>query len=277
MEMNWFSSMIFGIVSGLTEILPVSAPAHEILVNKLFGMDDNALLRLITHAAVWEALYLYLRGSISQLMQERQLSRVPPRRRVRQPDPVLVQEGKLLRTALFPMLLGFVASWFLRGIRIDLSSIAVFLAINGMILYIPGHIPSANKDARSMTPLDGLLLGISAAAGVLPGVSRTGSLVSVAGLRGADKEHSLRWALLLNLGAMLVVMGFDAYDLLTYGMGPWNSGMILSCFLAFGAAFLGASLSIRMMSFLAFRTGFSGFAYYSWGAALFAFLMYLTI
>ena len=51
MELNWFESLIFGLVSGLTEILPVSAPAHEALICRVFGMPDHPLLRLLIHAS----------------------------------------------------------------------------------------------------------------------------------------------------------------------------------------------------------------------------------
>jgi hypothetical protein len=42
-------------------------------------------------------------------------------------------------------------------------------------------------------------------------------------------------------------------------------------------AFVGSYLGITFIRFLAVKVGFSGFAYYSWGAALFAFILYLTI
>lgn len=277
MELNWLHSIIFGLVSGITELLPVSAPAHEALVTKLFGMADSPLLRMLVHTAVLSALYLTLRESVSRILQERTLARIPPRRRRKPLDPVLIRDLRLLRTAVIVMALGFVAAYFLKDIQMDLSRIAVFLLINGVMLYIPGHMPHGNKDSRSMTPMDGTLLGISAAVGILPGISRIGAVVSTAVGRGADKEQALRWALLLDQAALLFVIGFDAYALIAAGLGALSFHTIICCVLACAAAFGGAMAGIRVMKFLAFRTGFSGFAYYSWGAALFAFLMYLTI
>lgn len=277
MELNWLESLVFGLVSGITELLPISAPAHEALVIKLFGMTDSPLLRLLVHAAVWEALYLSLREEISRMFQERSISRIPPRRRPRQPDFVMIQELKLLRTAVVLLILGFIAAYFFRGLPMDLSRITVFLLINGVILYIPGHLPAGNKDARSMTPLDGILLGLASATAVFPGISRVGAVVSIAAVRGAGKEQALRWALLLDLAAMLLILGFDSYNLITTGLGVLSLPTVISCILACAAAFGGAMAGIRIMEFLAFRTGFSGFAYYSWGAALFTFLIYLTI
>lgn len=277
MDMNWFECILYGLVSGMTEILPVSSQAHEALLLKLFGAGENPLLRILVHTAIWEALYLSLRDHVELMLQERDLARIPPRRRDRQPDPIPLFDLKLTRSALIPMLLGFALSPLLRSWQTDLSKAAIFLVLNGLILYIPCRIQSGNKDSRSMTGLDSLLLGISGALAVFPGISRVGAVVSTAVGRGADKEHALRWAFLLSLAALMGVIGFDALALFRTGVEALTVPVVLSYALATAAAFFGAVAGIRGMRFLAVHTGFSGFSYYCWGAALFAFLMYLTI
>lgn len=277
MDMNWFESMIFGFVSGLTEFLPVSSQAHEALMLKLFGAADSPLLRVLVHAAVWEALYLSLRTQIDHMRAERELADIPPRRRTRQPDQQKVLDLRLLKTALIPLLLGFLAYPALSGWRNDLSKAAIFLLVNGVIVYIPRHLRGGNKDSRSMTGLDSVFFGICGAAAVLPGISRVGVVASAGVGRGADKEHALRWALMLDLAALMFIIGFDLYALYLSGAGEITMPVVLSCILAVASAFGGATVGIYMMRFLAVRVGFAGFAYYSWGAALFAFLMYLTI
>ena len=277
MELNWLESFIFGLISGFTELLPVSAPAHEALSIYFWGVADSPLLRFVVHTAIWEALYLSMQETISKLIKEQKLSKISPRRRPRQPDPVLILEMKLLRSAIPFILMGFLASFFFKDSNLDLSWIAAMLLLNGIILYIPARLPSGNKDSRSMTPMDGVLLGLASAASMLPGLSRLGVVISTAQVRGADKEHALRWALCLDLVAMIFVIIMDVYGIVTYGFGNFSVSTIISCVLAAAGAFCAAMAGVGIMRFLAYRTGFSGFAYYSWGAALFVFLMYLTI
>lgn len=277
MDMNWFASILYGLVSGITEILPVSSQAHGTLLMKVFGAGEDPLLRLLVHTAIWEALYLSLRNHVDLMLQERDLSRIPPKRRDRQPDPIPLFDLRLTRSALIPMLLGFGVYPLLMSWQTDLSKAAIGLLLNGLILYLPSRMRSGNKDSRSMTGLDGLLLGISGALAVFPGVSRIGAVASAALSRGAEKEHALRWSLLLSQAALMGIIGFDAYGLLQTGVDPLTIPAVLSYALSTAAAFFGAAAGIRGMRFLAVHTGFSGFAYYSWGAALFAFLMYLTI
>ena len=277
MDLNWFESLIYGLVSGLTNFLPVSSQAHEALMLKLFGAAGGPLIRLVVHAAVWEALYLALRGDIEQMLHARQLAKIPPRRRTRQPDQQRLLDFRLVQTAAVPMLLAFVLMPFVNGWNTDLSKIACFLLVNGLILYIPRHLRSANKDSRSMSGLDGVLMGLCGALAVLPGISRVGAVTAAASARGADKEHALRWSFLLELAAMLVLVVLDAVELYNVGISAVDTQLVIGCVLAAATAFGGAVLGIQTMRFLAVRTGFSGFAYYSWGVALFTFILYLTV
>lgn len=275
--MDWFESILFGLVSGLTEFLPVSAQAHEVLLLKMFGAAAGPLLRLAVHGAVLLALYQSCAEQIGQILREQRLLRIPPRRRKRQPDMTKVLDMRLLRTAAIVSALGFFAYPTLAAWRGDLHFIAPVLVVNGILLYIPMHMATGNKDSRSMSQLDALLLGLAGALAVIPGISRVGMVTSAGIARGADREHSLRWSLLLSIPALVILMGFDAYDIMTVGIGALSGPVLLQMALSAAAAFAGAYGGIRMMRFMAVRAGFSGFAYYCWGAALFSFIMYLTV
>jgi undecaprenyl pyrophosphate phosphatase UppP len=108
-------------------------------------------------------------------------------------------------------------------------------------------------------------------------LSRVGVLTSVSSIRGADKEHSLNWALMLSFPVLLVLLGFDVYAIITEGVGNVGLMAALNYALATFGAFFGASICLRMLRSFSKRVGFSGFAYYCWGAALFTFIMYLAV
>ena len=272
--MSWLESIFFGFVCGLTEFLPVSAQAHEALLLKIFGASATPLLHLSIQGAVLVALYQSCAVYIGQIFREQRLLKIPPRRRKRQPDMVKVLDFRLLRTAAIIMLLGFFAYPALSQWRGDLHFIAPALVVNGIILYVPMHLATGNKDSRSMSQLDAVLLGLIAATAVIPGISLLGVLIAAGIIRGADREQSLNWALLLSIPSLVIRMGFDGYALMTVGMGSMS---IVSVALAAAAAFCGAYCAIRVVRFLAVKAGFSCFGYYCWGAALFSLLIFLTV
>ena len=277
MNINWLESILFGLVSGFAEFLPVSSNAHKTIFLFLFGVDsEHAFLSLFVHIGVLLGLVLSSRTLLKHLYREMHLKKIPKRRRRRQPDLLAMADLSLIKTAAVPMLIGFVIYFFVSQWYGRLEWIALFLLLNGIVLHIPAHLPKGNKDSRSMSALDGTLIGFSAVMSMLPGVSRVGIISSVSLARGADMQQAYKWSLLLSLPAIAAWIGLDFYSIITVGLTGVDFTFVVKCLLSGAAACFGACAAMTSMKFLAVRTGFSNFSYYSWGAALFAFILYLT-
>lgn len=278
MQLSWLESLIYGFISGLTELLPVSSQAHQAILNKVFGVESaGALMSLLIHLAVLLALIFSCRPQLERLRLSQQLAKIPKRRRRRQPDPVAILDMRLLKTAAIPILICFLLYIQTNQALGKLNICAAFLIVNGLFLYIPQFLTGANKDSRSMSGLDSLLIGLSGALGILPGISRMGTILSVSMIRGADRKCALHWALMLSIPSLAALMVLDLVNLFTMGIGTISFAAFLPCLLAAITAYLGAWAAIASMRFLSINASFSGFAYYSWGAALLSFILYLTI
>ena len=108
LDLNWFESFLYGLFSGLTDILPVSAEAHRILMLKCFGIQSHTeLMKLFAHLGVFGAMYFSCRKQIVRIHRARRLARVPKRRRRRPLDTRSLMDFSLLRTMLIPVILGF--------------------------------------------------------------------------------------------------------------------------------------------------------------------------
>lgn len=278
MGLSWLQSLFYGLISGLTEFFPVSAQAHQTLMLRLFGTADAGnLCSFLVRGAIFCALFLNCRDHIEHIRREQRLLQVPARRRKRQPDARKLLELRLLKGAVIPALVGFLFYLQIRQRNENLLMISILFMVNGIVLYYPQTVRSGNKDARSMTGFDSILLGIGGSLGLFAGLSRIGFMTSAAAIRGADKEHALNWALLLSLPVLAVYLCFDAFVLISGGMGPMGLMAILGYALAALGGFFGAFLSLHMMRSFSRKVGFSGFCYYCWGAALFTFIMFLSI
>lgn len=278
MGLGIFESLIYGFVSGLTEFFPISSQAHQSLMLKMFGSTDAGnLTGLLVHAAVLLALYLNRRDHIEHLRRVQQHYATPKRRRKHQLDHRRLMELRMLKTAAITLMVGFLLFPQITSLNYSLIVIAVLWAVNGAVLFAPVFLRRGNKDARSMTGFDSLLMGVSAVLGLLPGLSRMGTVLSASVARGADEEHALNWAMLLSIPALAGLLVFDVISIITGGVGALGLHAAIGYALAALGSFAGAHLSLRMMRTFARRVGFSGFAYYCWGAALFTFIMYLSI
>ena len=277
MDWNILIYLLYGLVAGLSEILPVSSGAHGQIIELLTRFDcRQPALLLCVHASCFLVLILQLRGRIGHIYRELRINALPPRKRKRQPDYIAVLDAKVLLAISIPVVLGVVFSLQAYQQFAVLPLMSITLVLGGIMLYIPQFLPGANKDSRSLSRKDALILGASAALGVIPGLSRMGTMISVGLMKGCDRRYVLDMAMLASLPFLLGMMIVDL--ILMVMAGTVISGMmIIYLLLAFLASFGGAWLAIVIMHFLSVKSNFFGFAYYNWGLALFAFLVYLMI
>lgn len=270
--MNWFESIIYGFISGLTEFLPLSSFAHQQIYLSLCGETYRDPARdLFVHIALLVAIVI----SCQPMLEHIRRSRGASNQRVGGNSRIL-QDRRFVKSATIPMLIVFFVLSYIIGTTFNLLLIAFVLILNGIILFIPDRIVRSNKDASAMSPLDGILIGVAGALSVIPGFSRIGCNVSVATMRGADRQHALKWALLLSIPAL---WGHIIIDLILLfsgsGMSQWSHlfNYILAAASAFGASYCG----VKFMLFLSAKQNYNLFSYYSWGASLIAFFLYLTV
>ena len=276
--MNFFQSLIFGLFSGLSDILPVSSQAHKTMLLKIFGVNAEApLMRLFIHIGILAALYYCCSNQIMRIARQLRLARIPKKKRKRPVDQRTLMEFRLLRTMLIPILLSLVlynrtVEW---GTKLQLM--AIFLLINGVILFLPTLLPTGNKDARSMSALEGVLIGLGGAASVVPGISAIGSVNAVSSVCGAERTFAFNLSLLMNMVLTIALIAFDFAAIYAAGLSTLSAANMLTYLIASIAAFGGAYLGIQTMRLLAANIGFTIFAFYSFGAALLSFVLYLMV
>lgn len=274
MEWNGLFGLIYGLLSGFFEFLPVSPQAHQQVFAKITGLAAPGHgMSLAVHLGALAAVIVSYYAKLGKFSRERKIAAQPMRRRKRQPDITSLMEWRLLRTASVPIIIScLVASWLGRYLS-RMWLIAIFAALNGVLILLPQYLSRANKDARSLSPLDAVLTGLGSVLSILPGVSKVGMVTSVASMRGADRQFGLNFAYLLMIPALVVLSIGDIGMLIFVDSAsavPFFTVM-LTCIASFGAAFAG----IQLMRFLAHRDTLEGFACYNWGLAMFTFIIYL--
>ena len=276
MNISMIESLIYGLVCGFAEFLPISSTAHRSILNRLFGVDqEEPLMAMFLHIGALLALLVSSRTLLHRLQRELEVKRLARRRSRRQPDEMAVLDMSLVKTACIVMLLGFVFFFKASAWNGNLPMIAIFLVINGIVLHVPLYLPKGNKDARSMSRLDAVLLGIGSALTVIPGVSRVGITTSLGIARGATPQNAYKWGLLISVLALAAIIVMDLVGVVTAGLGELDFSFILQCIMCGCAAYLGATGGISLMKMIVHKNGIENFSYYCWGAALFTFILYM--
>ena len=276
MNMSWLESIIYGLVSGFAEFLPISSHAHQTILMHLFGTQARDPVRdFVVHLAILIGLYYGCKPMIEHLRRELNHTSRSHSDYGRSTRSQL--DARFVKNAAIAMLLGILLITYVFSIETNLLSAAGFLLINGIILFASGRMMQGNKDVRSMTYLDSLLIGTIASLSAFSGISRVGCVTSAAIARGADRQNSLKWAFLISVPALLLLMVLDVFQMFAGEVVINFWGSFFTYLLSAGAAYIGGFYSIKFMKFLTVKVGFSGFSYYCWGASLFSFLLYLTV
>ena len=278
MELNWLQSILFGLVSGAADIIPVSGQAHRLLLLKFFGVNQMPnLLALVLHLSVAAALYLSSQGQFVRMNRARALARIPKKKRKRPLDTRSMMDWSLIKTMLVPTVIGLLLNSRVRGWSVNMFLIAGMLFLNGLILYIPQFLPTSNRDSRTLTRLEGVLMGLGAGASVLPGISTVGIMVSIASVCGIERLYGLNMTFIVKLFFLIGLIVYDVLAIITDGLGGLTV-MLLVQYLFTGLLSFGASMfAIRLLRRLAPEHGFHTFGVYCWGLALFTFILNLVV
>ena len=276
MGLSAFEHLIYGFLSGLTEIFPVSARAHGTILLKVLGAERiSGLPVLFIHIAVLAATYLSCKAQLVKMARARRLARVPKKRRKRPLDICSLMDSRFLFTMMLPVVLVDLFYGRISEISFGLLAISILLFVNGILLYIPQFFPGSNKDARSLSRVEGLVMGIGGGLSVIPGMSGIGASLSVGSMYGVERSYALNMSLMMNMAYLAGMIVHDILGVIRDGVGLFSFQWLLFYILTAALAFAGAMLAIRIMRVLAADKGYHIFSYYCWGIALFTFILNL--
>lgn len=270
--------LLYGAVSGFSRFTPISDSAHRVLFPALLRFDGSRpLLLLFVHLGALGAFFVLYRQRVMHLYQNAGLLTVPPRKRKRPLDADAVRETRLILTASVPALLGAIVGGFFPNVQIGFLPLSLLLLAMAVAVYLPDYLPGGNRRVRAMTPMEGILLGLCAAASAIPGLSAVGLMLSLALLRKCDREYILDIVFIVCAVSLCGAIVADAVRFPISGLSDISGRYVLGCLTAAVGAFGTGVGAISTMRYLAVKTGFSAFAFYNFGLSVFIFILYLVI
>ncbi|MCG9895053.1 MAG: undecaprenyl-diphosphate phosphatase [Fimbriimonadaceae bacterium] len=208
--MDIIQAIVYGIVQGLTEFLPISSSGHLFLVPALLGWEDagsgfTAVIQLGTLAAVliffWGDLTRILSGWTAGLA--RREKRDTPEYRIGWSVvwgtiPIIIA-GLALRDLIDNQ---FRSPWV----------VASTLIIFGLLLGLAEKVGRRSQSLEAIGPKEGLIVGLWQCLALIPGSSRSGSTITGALFLGIDRESAARYSFLLSIPSVLLSGLYKLYD-----------------------------------------------------------------
>ena len=196
--MDIFTTIILGIVQGLTEFIPVSSSGHLVLVQTILsGASDHYFIEFIDIGTTL-ALIIYFRKKIYQILRNIFL------------DRNIRLARNLVITAVPAGIVGYLlsnfinSSWFFGSVIV----VAIGLVLIGIVMIILEKLPKASevKNGEALPAKRAFVIGIVQVFALIPGVSRSGSTIIAGRLSGLSAKEAAEYSFLASLPIMLGVM-----------------------------------------------------------------------
>lgn len=211
-----FQAIIMGIVQGLGEFLPISSSAHLVLIPWLFGWKDMGLaFDVALHMGTLLAVVLYFWKDWMSLFKGALRRNASNEKRLFWYLVVATVPGAFI---------GFVLEDKAATIFRSPLLIGIMLILLGKVLYWADQKRQL-RTLETMTLRDAILIGLSQALAIIPGVSRAGSTMTAARLLSLTREDAARFSFLMStpiiLGAgLLSLRHLQSSDInLAFGIG----------------------------------------------------------
>ncbi|MDD2681221.1 MAG: undecaprenyl-diphosphatase UppP [Patescibacteria group bacterium] len=230
--MTILHSLIFGLVEGITEFLPISSTAHLIITSKLLGLPESTTLSsfliAIQLGAILSVAVLYTKTILKN------------------PKLILKIAAAFIPTAI----IGLLAYKLVKDYLLEsLLTIAIALLLGGIILIVlekyfarrKAKISETEESLEQLSYSQAAIIGVCQALAVVPGVSRSAATIMGGLALKISRKNIVEFSFLLALPTMLAATALDLYksppNLNGSELIIWSIGLIV--------AFITATLGIR--------------------------------
>ncbi len=262
--------VLLGILQGLTEFLPISSSGHLVILQHFLGFKDpQVFFDVSLHLGTLGAVIVVYRQTLRKLVKSGSSVLIKPDfycRPIRTvsdtPDLKLI--WFVLVGSIPTGLIGFLFQDQLELMFNRLELVALMLIVTGLVLQLPRLRKQDNDQVLKAwhAPLIGLVQGMA----IIPGISRSGSTISLALLLGTSPETAAKYSFLLSIPAILGAVVMKLKDLTVILISPTNlaAGVLTS--------FIVGWLALRFLLSILNRGKLAVFSYYCFVIGLLTFV-----
>lgn len=208
--MELIQAIVYGIVQGLTEFLPISSNAHLIIVPDLLGWKDPgaayvAVIQLGTLAAVLIYFWKDLKGAFlawAKSLGDKEASKTHE-----------AKMGWAIVIGTIPVVVfGLLLKKHIEAEWRSLYYIAYAFIGVGLLMAAADYLGKKARSLDHVQPMDGLVIGLWQCLALIPGSSRSGSTITGGLFHGFDRSTAARFSFLLSVPAVFAAGAKEFWD-----------------------------------------------------------------
>ena len=275
--MSILTAIFFGLVHGITEIIPVSGSGHLSVLSNLFGISYsetgfqfyNVLLHISTLAAIlvvfWTDILSLVHGTLV-------VFGAAPRPADKNSYVPSARLFLMIVVATVPLFFIIAVKKYVDRLYYNTVFVGICFFLNGLLLFISDRFAEGKKTGNTIAPLDAILIGICQCVAVIPGISRSGVTLTSGLATGLKRDFAFRFCFLLSIPALF---GSIILDLISALKEPLEWSYLPAYLIGMVVALLASIGALQLFKRILNKGKLSGIAYYCWVVGALAIILTL--
>jgi undecaprenyl-diphosphatase len=270
--MDLLQAILLGLLQGITEFLPVSSSGHLALARAFFGNDimPGITFEIVVHFGSFCSISVYYRKKLFAIISDILKSFSP--KGIREKRYVTDENTRLSYIILLSMIpaviIGFTLKDPVEGLFLNPFFVSMMLIVTGTLLFSTRFVGRPEKE---VTVGKGFVMGIAQSLAILPGISRSGSTISVGLFSGINRESVANFSFLMVLPVLAGAMFLEILEILENGI---EVAAVISLVAGFLTSFISGYFALKYLIILLKKEKFHYFAYYCWGLGIFGMIFF---
>ncbi|WP_438972852.1 undecaprenyl-diphosphate phosphatase [Polaribacter sp.] len=234
--MSVIEAIVLGIIQGLTEFLPVSSSGHLELTKAILGdtsvPEESLTFTVVLHFATALSTLVIFRNEVLEILKG--LFQFKWNNQTKFSLKIIIS---MIPAVIVGLLFEEQLASFFGG---QILLVGVMLLLTSVLLQLADKAKHTNKKVSFS---NAVIIGVSQAIAMLPGISRSGATISTSVLLGVDRTKAARFSFLM---VVPLIFGKIGKDLLS-GELNFNTSELTAVIVGFIAAFLAGVLACKWM------------------------------
>jgi len=249
--MDIIEAIVLGVIQGLTEFLPVSSSGHLELAKAILGdtsvPEESLAFTVVLHFATALSTLVIFRKEVLEIFKG--LFQFKWNEEFKFSLKIIIS---MIPAVIVGLLFEKQLESFFGG---KILLVGCMLLLTALLLLLADKAKNTKKEVSFWSAV---LIGVSQAIAMLPGISRSGATISTSVLLGVDRTRAAKFSFLM---VVPLIFGKIGKDVLSGDLNFQSSDMIpISA--GFIAAFLAGLLACKWMISLVKKSKLSYFAIY---------------